>query len=748
MIIERNITPYTVFADDEISIALQKISANKSGFVFVVASNGVLEGILTDGDFRRWLLRTENFDLTQPVSVAANCNFIHAAETSSNSKLEELLSSRVKYLPLLDSNQRLVAMALHEKASIEIDNFCIHELSKTFIIAEIGNNHNGDILLAKRLVDEAVKAGADCAKFQLRDMESVYRNASDDGEDLGAEYTLDLLNRFQLSKHEMFQIFDYCKEKGILPLCTPWDESSLERLESYGMSAYKVASADLTNHDLLQKLTGTGKPLICSTGMSTEREVKTAIDLLDRSGCQYILLHCNSTYPAPFKDINLRYLERLKELSSSGIVGYSGHERGSAIAIAAVALGAKVIEKHFTLDRSMEGNDHRVSLLPDEFRLMVEGIREVEQALGKKSERYVTQGEMMNREVLGKSIVAKRRISKGSIITDMDIEVRSPGKGIPPYRKNELIGKPSDRNIEKGDFFYVSDLRKTKIEPRNYSFSHPFGIPVRYHDFKNLVPLSNLDLVEFHLSYRDLELSPSDYLDPNGYELDLIVHSPELFSGDHILDLSSPDFKYRNRSIDELQRVIEVTRKLEPYFNTKHDTLIIVNAGGFTQNGFIAKALRSEFYERVANSLSKLDAKGTEIIIQTMPPFPWHFGGQSFHNLFMEPDEIVEFCKKYNYRICLDTSHSKLLCNHIKMDFSRFIKMVSPFTAHLHIVDAKGTDEEGLQIEEGELDFSSLARNLNKFCPNASFIPEIWQGHKNSGEGFWVALERLESFNI
>ncbi|MCD1599744.1 N-acetylneuraminate synthase family protein [Rheinheimera aquimaris] len=750
MIIERNVTRYVVFTDDEIGHALYKISSNKSGIVFALAQNGVLEGILTDGDVRRWLLKTASFDLTMPVAEAINANFISAYEDSPADEIERLFSSQIKYIPLLDKQERLVGIASYKLQNIEIADFVISDESKVFVIAEIGNNHNGSIAIAKKLVDEAIRAGADCAKFQLRHMETVYRKNKQkaEGEDLGAEYTLDLLGKFQLSNQEMFEVFDYCKQSGIIPLCTPWDAVSLQALESYGMSAYKVASADLTNHDLLELLAKTGKPLLCSTGMSTESEIKDSIELLKRYGSPFILLHCNSTYPAPFKDVNLKYMARLAELSLNGFVGYSGHERGGAVAISAVALGAKVIEKHFTLDRSMEGNDHRVSLLPDEFKQMVEGIRETEQALGHAETRKITQGEMMNREVLGKSLVSKRAIVSGEIIAENDIEVRSPGKGLAPYHKKLLIGKTALRDIDMGGFFYPTDLSTGVKTSRNYHFRRPFGIPVRYHDISSMLPKSNFDLVEFHLSYKDLEIKPESLLLSEGYDLDFVVHSPELFSGDHIMDLCSTDESYRKRSIVELQRVVDTTRNLKAYFHRSTNPLVIINAGGFTLDRFMPLVERKKKYALIIDALKQIDSNGVEIIPQTMPPYPWHFGGQRFHNLFLSADEIVAFCKDYGGRVCLDVSHSKLACNLEKTSFSHFIQQVAPYTAHLHIVDAYGVDGEGLQINDGEIDFEELAALLGELAPKASFIPEIWQGHKNNGEGFWVALELLEQYDF
>jgi N-acetylneuraminate synthase len=601
--------------------------------------------------------------------------------------------------------------------------------------------------MAKELIDEAVNAGADCAKFQMRSMPDLYRKSGHQtrsSEDLGSQYTLDLLSRFQLKVEDMFEAFDYCKSKNILPLCTPWDLHSLAMLEKYGMDGYKLASADLTNHELLDALASTGKPLIVSTGMSNEGEITDAVRVLRHKNARYILLHCNSTYPAPFKDINLNYMNRLKEIGDCP-VGYSGHERGISIPIAAVAKGARVIEKHFTLDRNLEGNDHRISLLPDEFKAMVRGIREVEQALGSTETRRLTQGEMMNREVLGKSLIINQDLEQGEVITEEMIEIRSPGKGIQPNRKNELVGKIARRSIAAGDFFFQSDIEEERVESREYRFRRPFGIPVRYHDVAVMATRSNFDLLEFHFSYHDLEEDPASYI-KKPLDLDFVVHSPELFSGDHIMDLCSPDQSYRRRSISELQRVVDLTRHLKGFFSRSEKPLIVINAGGHSLDDFMPIHQLESLHDLIAESLSAVDHEGVEIIPQTMPPFPWHFGGQRYHNLFMMSDDIARFCSRYGYRICLDISHSQLTCNQFKLPFRNFLKQVGVHTAHCHLVDAEGIDGEGLQISEGSIDFAMVGEILDQEAPQASFIPEIWQGHKNDGEGFWIALNRLEQW--
>lgn len=744
MLIDRHISKYIVFAEESVLNALKKISDNKSRIVFSVTESGILEGLMTDGDFRRWLVSQDDIDLNRAVAHISNKNFKSASIDDDPENLIPMFSSDVEFIPLLDSNGRLVAVARKRPDGVQVGQFKINADSPSFIIAEIGNNHNGSLELAKQLVDLAVEAGADCAKFQLRSMSALYRNAgdaNDASEDLGSQYTLDLLSRFQLQPDEMIEVFDHCKDKGILPLCTPWDVDSLAILEDYGMPGYKVASADLTNHDLLKALAKTGKPLICSTGMSTEAEITESVRLLQRLGAMYVLLHCNSTYPAPFKDVNLNYLERLQEIGDCP-VGYSGHERDINVAVAAAAKGAKVIEKHFTVDRSMEGNDHKVSLLPDEFTAMIRGIRQVEEAMGTASERRLSQGELINRESLAKSLIINCDLAKGDVISEEMVEVKSPGKGLQPNRRMDLIGRAAKRAFRAGDFFYPSDLEDERVQARDYTFKRPWGIPVRYHDFSTILDQTNPDLLEFHLSYKDMEEDIGKYFQES-YDLDLVVHSPELFAGDHVLDLCSSDEAYRQRSIEELQRVINITRDLKPYFKTSRPC-IVTNVGGFTLDAPLAPSKRAPMYERLADSLASVDAEGVEVIPQTMPPFPWHFGGQRYHNLFMDAEDIAKFCSQYGYRICFDVSHSQLACNHHHWSFKNFVSQVGPYTAHLHVADADGVDGEGLQVGEGSMDFAALADNLEKVSPHSSFIPEVWQGHKNDGEGFWVALEKLE----
>ena len=359
---------------------------------------------------------------------------------------------------------------------LKIGDRSIGDGEPCFVIAEVGNNHNGDFDRAIALVDAAVAAGADCAKFQMRKLDEVYRASSLSGkdDDLAVEYTLDLLRRFELTTEQQRRVAAYCASKNIQYLCTPWDASSVATLETFGVQAYKVASADLTNLPLLAKLAATGKTLIVSTGMSTSDEIRAAAKFLDDRTAQYVLLHCQSTYPAALHNIHLRFMETLREIHP--FVGYSGHERGIAVSIGAVAMGAIVIERHITLDREMEGPDHAASLEPEEFKALVSGIREVEAARGEKlAERALSQGELINRENLAKSLVAARDIAAGTVVAESDVAVKSPGQGLSPLKMPALIGRRLNRAMAARRLLLSERPRRRRRHRAPLSFRPALG---------------------------------------------------------------------------------------------------------------------------------------------------------------------------------------------------------------------------------------------------------------------------------
>ena len=331
---------------------------------------------------------------------------------------------------------------------------------KTLIIAEAGVNHNGNFELAKKLIDKAVEGGADIVKFQTCKAENVISRYADKAEyqkvTTGeADSQLEMVRKLMLTYEEYGQLKEYCDEKGIEFLSTAFDLPSVDYLHSIGMRRWKIPSGEITNLPLLIKIAKLHEPIIMSTGMSELSEVADAVNVLKDNGATDItLLHCTTEYPAPYEDVNLKAMETMKE--AFGLpVGYSDHTKGLEIPVAAVAMGACVIEKHFTLDRNMEGPDHKASIEPDELKSMVDQIRHVEVAIG-NGEKKVSASELKNQDIARKSIIAKTAIKAGDVFTEDNVTTKRPGSGINPMRWFDLIGRTARHDYEE-DYLIEED---------------------------------------------------------------------------------------------------------------------------------------------------------------------------------------------------------------------------------------------------------------------------------------------------
>lgn len=324
---------------------------------------------------------------------------------------------------------------------------------RVLIIAEAGVNHNGDFELACRLADAAKAAGADIVKFQTGVPEKVISTFAEQAEYQTAntgrkESQLDMVRRIMLPASDFRPLRDYCRRIGIEFLSTPFDLDSIDTLRPLEMDAVKVPSGEITNLPYLRKIAGMGLPVIMSTGMSRLGEVDDALEVLTGAGVplsEITLLHCNTEYPTPYEDVNLRAMQTLRD--AFGVkVGYSDHTRGIEVPVAAVALGASVIEKHFTLDRNMEGPDHKASLEPAELKQMVESIRHIEAALGDGRKR-VSNSERKNIAIARKSLVAARPIRKGERFSEENVTVKRPGDGLSPMLYDMVLGLEVPRDF-------------------------------------------------------------------------------------------------------------------------------------------------------------------------------------------------------------------------------------------------------------------------------------------------------------
>lgn len=324
--------------------------------------------------------------------------------------------------------------------------------NKVLIIAEAGVNHNGSIELAKKLVEQAKYAGADVVKFQTVNLNNlVTRNAKKADYQVNNtnnnESQFEMLKKIVLTYDDFVELKKHCDSLGIEFLSTPFDLDSIDFLNSFNMPFWKIPSGEITNYPYLVKIANTHSDIVMSTGMSELQEIEDAIKVLKDNGCGKIkLLHCNTEYPTPYEDVNLKAMIALKDRFNVE-VGYSDHTRGIEVPIAAVAMGATIIEKHFTLDRNMEGPDHKASLEPDELKEMVKSIRNIENALG-DGVKKVSNSERKNIEIARKSIVAKCSIKKGEKFSIDNITTKRPGNGINPMRWNEVLGK-----VAKKDFY-------------------------------------------------------------------------------------------------------------------------------------------------------------------------------------------------------------------------------------------------------------------------------------------------------
>lgn len=323
------------------------------------------------------------------------------------------------------------------------------------IIAEAGVNHNGSLAAAKQMVLAARNAGADYIKFQTFSPEklvSVYAEKAEyQKQTTGTEESqLEMLKKLALTQEDFLELKTYCRQQGIGFLSTPFDLDSIHFLNRLHMDFWKLPSGEITNLPYLLEIAGTGKPVVMSTGMCGMEEIRQAVDCLKKAGTPEItLLHCNTEYPTPMEDVNLKAMITMeKEFCLP--VGYSDHTRGIEIPVAAAALGACVLEKHFTLDRGMEGPDHQASLEPEELKAMVTAVRNVEEALG-SGKKEPSQSEQKNRAVARKSIVAKCRIKKGERFSEENLTVKRPGTGISPMRWPELMGQTADRDYAEDE---------------------------------------------------------------------------------------------------------------------------------------------------------------------------------------------------------------------------------------------------------------------------------------------------------
>jgi len=611
-----------------------------------------------------------------------------------------------------------------------------------YIIAEIGINHNGDINTAIELIKKAYEAGVDAVKFQKRNIDEIYtKNLIKDPNkgEWNLEYLINELKVLELSKDDYDLIYKTCEKLNLDLIITPFDIASVDFIMNYNIKAIKNASCNMTNYKLLDHISSKKLPVLISTGMWSDDEIVESLKYFKEKNINYTLLLSNSTYPCPYEDINIEYINTLKKYSN--VVGYSGHEKGTFIPIAAVALGAKIIEKHITLDKKQEGLDHKASMEPEEWKEMVSNIRLLEKAMG--NNKIVNQAEMLAKQSFCVSTYATRNISKGEIFSDDMYILQAPGKGIMQNQLKDYIGKEIKQDIKKNDCI-DSSFFEEYIQVKDWkigNFKKKWGLKCRFHDFPTYNVLS-APVVEFHCSQKDMYDSLTGIMSKSSQ---LVVHAPEIVDK-MLVDICSEKEYQVTRSLDILQQSINRTIELSKNFKGKPK--LVVHFGGMLREpGVNIDELQKKLLDKAITNFKKLnfDNDLIDILPENLPPKPWYLGGEWNQYGFMTEDDIIKFCDTLNLKMTFDICHAKLYCNCCKKNIIDFTKKIKKYVSHVHISDTQGINGEGIQIHEGDTNFKPIFEELKDI--DYSWVTEIWAGHLNNGKEQYKSMQLLDEFN-
>jgi len=618
-------------------------------------------------------------------------------------------------------------------------------MKSVYFIAEIGKACNGDLEYAREIIKRCKEAGANAVRFHHFFLEeNVYSDVLKKSLERAWSFKLQLpfFKETLFSEDEYQTILGWCKDLSLDFIATPWDLNSFDLFKRVGVTNYKINSLNAMNIPLVKTILSESKRTYLSTGAMSAAEVKLLIEELSLSNYNVALLHAVIAYPAPVNNINIRAIEILKEYHHE--VGYSSNDLSQTSVLIACSLGATVIERHVHIPQN--GLDlHKASIDVSRFAEEIVQVGEVQELLARKI-KGETRGEMINQEILSKSFVIKENIPKGTRLSEENLALQLPAKGVHAKKWFDIVGQKALTDLKKGEYLYSSGIEGF-IPKRNKSSLSRYtpgkrGVVVRFKDIDEMIGDRQIDYVEVHYASGDLK----KHDECKEYDLDLIVHLPEYAEG-KLLDLSSHDESLRKYSIEVINEVMNRARKLQPLFKKSKGLLkFIVHPGTLTYPGLDRHP--HEQYDLFLDSMNQMDTSGLEIIIENMTPFAWFLENdwspkQGASNAFLDAPDIAHFCKTYNYGMCLDVCHAKLYCNHAGRDFLSYLKIVRPYVKHLHFADCTGIDGEGIQIGDGENQWQDICEVFEDF--EYGWTPEIWNGHLDGGEKFYEAHDRLNA---
>jgi sialic acid synthase SpsE/sugar phosphate isomerase/epimerase len=602
-------------------------------------------------------------------------------------------------------------------------------LTQVRIIAELGINHNGSPETARALIDAAAEAGVWGVKFQYRNLANAY---AENARQIGDEILQKEIRRNYLTPAQILDLSRHAQTRGVaagISFFTPDD------IGDFGgqigiFEFFKIPSVEFTNLTLIKKIEAFGKFGIISTGAYTEAAIRRVLTQLNRD--RWVPLHCVSNYPVAITNAKLGYINHLRTLWG-GDVGYSSHDEFWETCVLALQLGASVIERHITFDKTADGLDHSSSSTPDEFERLVRFAENMSLIVAGDGARVPNQGELLNLQNLGRSYYAQTAIAEGDAVTAEKLALRGPRTGLGQEEVSGLLGRAAVRPVRSGDVIDRSVFeRPVVLSPDALDFARKrrLSLPVRFHDLAGIeaqIPLGNF---EFHLSFGDAEhtIDTATLNSRNRYS----VHLPDYINPTQLMDPFSPIEEQRRASRRLLDLTVAFAKALQD--RTGGETPIV---GSFS----VVHTTLDDFFDQHAELSARYREQGVSILPQWLPPVAWYFGGAVRLKAMNNTADIAAI-KAHKLPICMDICHLCMGDKVFDLDAAAVVNELAPYIQHVHIADAVGHDGEGVAFGEGDPENrAAIAAAMALDCVK---VIEVWQGHLNGGAGFVKAVTDLK----
>jgi sialic acid synthase SpsE/sugar phosphate isomerase/epimerase len=601
-------------------------------------------------------------------------------------------------------------------------------MSSVTIIAEIGINHNGSQDTARELISAAAAAGVHAVKFQYRNLENAYSGAA---REIGDEILLREIKKNYLDPQVLLDLAAYAQSLGVQAGTSFFDAADMADFgtDIDAFEFFKLPSAELTNAKLIDAMLRTGRHVFLSTGCHSEREVEEALGRLLGTG--WTPMHCISNYPTSLQNARLGYLKHMRARWDRSI-GYSSHDDSWEVCLLAMQLGAMAVERHITLDKRTEGLDHSSSSTPDEFARMCTFGANMDLLLAGDGPRVPNQGELLNRQNLGRSFFAGRDIEAGEQLVADALVYRSPNTGLGRAQIGEFLDRPVAVTVRLG-----SAITRSVFDPPGplpagvieFARRRGLALPVRLHDLGKIQSRFPIGGYEFHLSFEEVRtnIDVRSIDRSNRYS----IHLPDYVSSTQLMDPFSPDSTQRAASLDILERTVAFAEGLQ---NLTGQPVPVVGSFSVVHSGL------DNFFADYAELLSRFRSRGVTVMLQWLPPIAWYFGG-SVRLHAMNDLRDVHLLKQHDLPVCMDVCHLLLGRNFFGFSAEGVMQDLRSQTRHVHIADAAGIDGEGLAIGEGEPQNIEVIRKALDF--DCLKVIEVWQGHLDQGAGFRKALLSL-----